>query len=101
MCGFSAQSAEKPHTDDHQVPCCRRQICFKHESLWNSYHIESTRPRLDCVYNSYIAAEQGTKTCSRSTTWHQPPAGTIGQATNPTCRPSTPPMASFTVLPVM
>src|SRR5688572_25888503 len=25
VCGFSAPSAEKPHTYDRSVPCCRRQ----------------------------------------------------------------------------
>ena len=25
VCGFSARSAEKPHTNDRHVPCCRRQ----------------------------------------------------------------------------
>jgi len=25
VCGFSARSAEKPHTNDQHVPCCRRQ----------------------------------------------------------------------------
>jgi hypothetical protein len=35
--GFSALRAEKPDTDDSEVPCCRRQIDFKREASRKSY----------------------------------------------------------------